>query len=66
VIPQKASPRRKKNIFIERRCTMRNVEIVDPSWSVDEAGDVVSDQAERLESDDDVEAASINYSYARI
>lgn len=45
---------------------MRKVEIVTPSWSVNDAGEVDSDQAARLTSDDHVEAASISYSYARI
>jgi hypothetical protein len=45
---------------------MRNLEIETPDWSVDDAGEVVSDRAERLESSDHVEAASISYSYARI
>jgi hypothetical protein len=45
---------------------MRNLEIGTPSWSVDDDGEVVSGQAERLESSDHVEAASVSYSYARI
>jgi hypothetical protein len=46
--------------------SMRELEIATPSWSVDDAGNVVSDQAERLESNDCIEASSISYSYARI
>jgi hypothetical protein len=44
---------------------MRNLEIANPSWSVDDAGEVVSDQAERLDSSDQVEASSLSYSYTR-
>jgi hypothetical protein len=45
---------------------MRNLEIADPSWALDQDGQVVSGKAERLESADSVEAASVSYSYTRI
>jgi hypothetical protein len=45
---------------------MRNLEIGVPSWSVDDSGELVSDQAERLESGDHVESASVSYTYARV
>lgn len=45
---------------------MRKLEIADPSWALDQDGQVVSGKAERLESDDSVEAASVSYSYTRI
>lgn len=45
---------------------MRKLEIEDPSWTLDEDGQVVSGKAQRLESDDSVAAAEINYSWARI
>lgn len=44
---------------------MRNLEIGALSWSVDESGEVVGDQVERLESSDHVEGASVSYSYVR-
>jgi hypothetical protein len=46
--------------------SMRKLEIADPSWALDQHGQVVSGKAERLESDDSVEAASVSYSYTRI
>lgn len=45
---------------------MRNLEIGTPDWSVDDAGELVSDRTEKFESNDHVEAATVSYSYARI
>lgn len=45
---------------------MRKLEIADPSWSLDHDDKVVSEKADKLESDDSVEAAQISYSYARV
>jgi hypothetical protein len=48
---------------------MRKLTIPDQSWSVDDVDEVdelVSEKAERLESEDPVEAASVSYSYARL
>jgi hypothetical protein len=44
---------------------VRKIEIVNPSWSVDDEGKVTGDQAERLESTDPVKALQNSYSYAR-
>jgi hypothetical protein len=46
--------------------SMRKLEIADPSWALDQNGQVVSGKAERLESDDLVEGAEVSYSYTRI
>ncbi|HEU5025505.1 MULTISPECIES: hypothetical protein [Actinomadura] len=44
---------------------MRELTINDQSWNVDE-DDTLVEGAERLESADPVEAASLSYGYARI
>jgi hypothetical protein len=45
---------------------MRKLTIPDQSWSVDDVNELVSEKAERLESQDPVKRASISYSYARL
>jgi hypothetical protein len=44
--------------------SMRNLEMGTLSWSVDDAGKLVGDQVERLESSDHVESASVSYTWA--
>ncbi|MFD0686452.1 hypothetical protein [Actinomadura fibrosa] len=44
---------------------MRELSIREQSWSLDDEEHLVGD-AERLESDDPVKAATIQYSYAKI
>jgi hypothetical protein len=44
---------------------VRKIEIVSPSWSVDDEGKVTGDKAERLETTDHIKALDNSYSYAR-